>query len=436
MTHSHSSSSSSQPHIVIVGGGFGGLYTAQALGNQPVRVTLVDKRNFHLFQPLLYQVATGSLSPGDIATPLRSILHSYQNINVVLDEVVGIDPDQRQLQLKEAEKPLDYDILILATGSMTHFFGHDQWAKSALELKSLENALDMRRQILCAFEAAERETDPAEKAAWMTFVIVGGGPTGVELAGALAELAHTTLREDFRHIDCHATRIMLVEAGSRLLGAYPEESSQWTAQKLESLGVVPRVGTMVTDIEKTCITLSKDGQTEKIQARTVLWAAGVKASGLGGVLAERLHCELDRGGRVMVEPDLSVPGHPEIFVLGDLAHYAHTPEQKPLPGIAPVAMQQGRYVAKRILAEQHGKPKPVFQYRDKGNLAVISFSEAVAVIGKLRLTGIVAWFIWAFVHIFYLVEFDSKFLVLFQWAWAFFTRKRSARLITGTGVYD
>lgn len=422
------------PHVVIVGGGFGGLYTAQGLGNQPVRVTIIDKRNFHLFQPLLYQVATGSLSPGDIAAPLRSVVRRYKNTEVLLDEVIDIAPDKHELTLKTNNRVLSYDMLVLATGSTTHFFGNDQWAQYAFELKTLENALDMRRRILSAFEEAERETDPEAKAAKMTFVIVGGGPTGVELAGAVAELARYTLKKDFRHIDSRTARIILLEASPRVLAMYPESLSQWAAAKLGRLGVTVRPATSVTDIREGCITIAQGEGKEEIKAGTVLWAAGVKASALGKTLADKAGCEIDRGGRLAVAPDLSLPGHGNIFVIGDLASYTHTEDKRPLPGVAPVAMQEGRYVAKRILAEVRQDVLPEFIYRDKGNLAVVSFTEAVASIGKVRLSGFIAWLIWAFVHVFYLIEFDSKLLVLLQWAWTYFTRKRSARLITGS--YD
>jgi NADH dehydrogenase len=428
------SSSSSLPHVVIVGGGFGGLYTAQALGDQPVRVTVIDKRNFHLFQPLLYQVATGSLSPSDIAAPLRSILAKYDNVSVLLDEVMDINTTDQLLQLKTEPEALHYDYLVLATGSMTHFFGHDDWAKNSLELKTLESALDMRRRVLDAFEKAERETDPKLQAAAMNFVVVGGGPTGVELAGAVAELARNTLKHDFRRIDCSKTSITLVEAAPRILSVYPEALSKWTAQKLNQLGVTVLEATQVTDIQPGCITLSKNGQSETIEADTVLWGAGVKASGLGKVLADKTGVEIDRGGRVIVEADMSIKGYSNVFVIGDLASYSHTVTQKPLPGVAPVAMQQGSYVAKCIMANVRGFSTPRFEYVDKGSLAVISFNEAVASIGKIQLTGLPAWLIWAFVHIFYLIEFDSKIVVIFQWVWSLLTQRRSARLITGS--YD
>lgn len=424
------------PHVVIVGGGFGGLYAAKSLGNKPVRVTLIDKRNFHLFQPLLYQIATGSLSPGDIASPLRSVLREYKNIEIMMDEVVDIQPDSKQVILKEESQPLAYDMLIVATGGVTHYFGHNDWMDNTNGLKTVEDALDMRRQIFTVFEAAEKEPDPAKKEALLTFVIVGGGPTGVELAGALAELSNFSLPSDFRHIDCKRARIILVDMGPRILSAYPEELSAKATQTLQKLGVMVRSNTSVTNIEDSKITLSCDGKTEEIGSSTILWAAGVKASALGQVLADKLGCQLDRGGRVPVEPDLSVDGHPEIFVIGDLANYSHTKDGKPLPGVAPVAMQEGRYVARLILDKCKNKPCKPFRYRDKGSLAVIGIMEAVGNINNFHLSGFLAWIIWAVIHISYLVEFDNKLMVMFQWAWTMTTRRHGARLITGKGVYD
>ncbi len=430
--------SGSVPHVVIVGGGFGGLYAAQNLGNKNVRVTLIDKRNFHLFQPLLYQVATGTLSPGDIASPLRTALKKFRNVTVLMDEVVGIDANAKSLNLKGHAEPFAYDQLILATGSKTHYFGNDEWGKHSQELKSIESAVDIRRRVLSAFEAAEQEPDPAKQAKLMTIVIVGGGPTGVELAGALAELSRNILAHDFRNIDCRNTKIILVEAAPRILGPYPESLSQWTVEKLTKLGVSVRAGTAVTNIEDECITLKVGEHTEQVYARTVLWAAGVKASELGKTLGDSIGCEIDRGGRVIVGPNLNIPNHPEVYIIGDMASYSHTDNGKPLPGVAPVAMQQGRYVAQTILrATQHpGAALPKFVYQDKGSLAVVSFNEAVASIGKIQLTGFLAWMIWALVHVFYLIEFEHKILVLLQWGWAYLTQSRSARLITGKGSSD
>ncbi|WP_373532566.1 NAD(P)/FAD-dependent oxidoreductase [Vampirovibrio sp.] len=427
---------SSIPHVVIVGGGFGGLYAAQALGNQPVKVTLIDKRNFHLFQPLLYQIATGSLSPGDIASPLRTVVKKFDNVQVIMDEVLDINPDAKTLTLKQKGEGFSYDMLVLATGGMTHYFGNDSWMEHTQSLKTVEEALDMRRKIFLAFEKAEQEPDPQKREALLNFVIVGGGPTGVELAGALAELSRFSMPADFKGIDCRTAQIILVEMGPRVLGAYPEDLSKKAGETLERLGVTLRTRTSVTNIEKGLITLSYDGQTEHISAGTILWAAGVKASPLGQLLCEKTECELDRGGRVMVESDLSVPGRPDIFIVGDLANFSHTPDKRPLPGVAPVAMQQGRYIAKLLLNRRKGKPVKAFNYINKGNLAVIGINEAVADLNNVHLSGFPAWFIWAFVHVMYLVEFDNKVLVMMQWLWAFFTRRHSARLITGKGSYD
>lgn len=424
------------PHVVIVGGGFGGLYTAQALGNQPVKVTLIDKRNFHLFQPLLYQIATGSLSPGDIASPLRAVVKKFDNVRVIMDEVTDINPDSKTLTLKHEGEAIQYDMLVLATGGMTHYFGNDAWKEHTKSLKTVEEALDMRREIFMAFEKAEQEPDPQKREALLNFVIVGGGPTGVELAGALAELSRFSMPPDFRNIDCRQAQIILVEMGPRVLAAYPEDLSEKAGETLKRLGVTLRTRTSVTDIQKGMITLSHDGHSEQIPAQTILWAAGVKASPLGQLLCEKTGCELDRGGRVIVEADLSVPKHPNIFVIGDLASYSHTPDKRPLPGVAPVAMQEGRYVAKLIVSQVKNQPVPEFRYVNKGNLAVIGINEAVAQIQKVHLSGFIAWFIWAFVHVMYLIEFDNKVLVMLQWLWAFFTRRHSARLITGKGSYD
>lgn len=425
-----------RPHVVIVGGGFGGLYAAKTLGNQPVDVTLIDKRNFHLFQPLLYQVATGSLSPGDIAAPLRAVLKDYKNIRVLLDEMTDILPEQKQILLRQEESPITYDTLLLATGSTTHYFGHDEWAQYANGLKSVEEALNMRRQILSVFELAECEEDPKKRDILMTFVIVGGGPTGVELAGAIAQLAHYSLQNNFRNIDPKQTKIILVEGAPRVLGVYPEALSASAERTLQHLGVTVRTQTLVTDIGQCCITLKTNGTPEFIEAGTILWAAGVKASPVGALLVERLQVELDRGGRIPVEPDLTVQDHPEIFVVGDLAHFAHTPDQKALPGVAPVAIQEGKYVADLIIERLEGKTLPAFHYVDKGNLAVIGLKEAVADVGRFQFSGIIAWLIWAFVHVRYLIGFDNKLVVMFQWAWTYLTRQHGARLITGPEAYD
>ena len=416
-------------HVVIIGGGFGGLYAARAWWHAPVNVTLLDKRNFHLFQPLLYQVATGGLSPGDIASPLRAVLHRQKNTRVLTTEVVDIDPQRQKVVLQEGE--IFYDTLIVATGVRHHYFGHEEWAEQAPGLKTVEEALDIRRRILLAFESAELEADADMRRAWMTFVVVGGGPTGVELAGSLGELANNTLKNDFRSINPAEARIELIEGTDRILPAYAPELSASAQRALERLGVKVRTRTLTTDIQNHAVTIRKDDQLEKIPARTILWAAGIQASRLGQVLAQRAGAALDRAGRVVVAPDLTLSGHPNIFVIGDLANVRQ--EGKPLPGVAPVAMQQGRYVAKEIPGRLQGRHQPPFRYRDKGSLAVIGRNAAVAEFGALRLHGFPAWVIWIFVHIMYLVEFDNKLLVLVQWAWNYFTRNRGARLITGEG---
>lgn len=417
--------------VVIVGGGFSGLYAAKALGRAPVSVTLVDKRNFHLFQPLLYQVATGTLSPADISSPLRGILSDRKNTSVVMEEVVDLDPARQVLVLKGEDLP--YDTLVVATGVSHHYFGNDQWRETAPGLKTIEDALEMRRRIFMAFEAAEQETDPEKRKAWLTFVIIGGGPTGVELAGAIAELAYRTLTEDFRNIDTTEAQILLLEGLDRILPPYDPELSVKAAESLANLGVTVRTKTLVTNIDGNVVTLRHGDHTEQLSAKTILWAAGVKASGMGQVLAEKTGVALDRVGRVMVEPDFSLAGHPSIFVIGDLAHYAHQGD-KPLPGVAPVAVQEGEYVARLIQKRLQGAPIPAFVYKDTGSLAVIGQNAAVVDLGFIKFSGSLAWFTWVFAHIYYLIEFDNKLIVLLQWGWNYFTRKRGARLITGEGA--
>lgn len=419
--------------VVIIGGGFGGLYAAKTLGGAPVEVTLIDKRNFHLFQPLLYQVATGGLSPGDISSPLRAVLSRYKNIKVLAAEATDIDPDTQKVMLSDGEVP--YDTLIISTGVSHHYFGNDQWAESAPGLKTIEDALTMRRRILLAFEAAEREADPAERQAALTFVVVGAGPTGVELAGALAELANKTLKDDFRNINPAEAKILLLEGVDRVLPPYPADLSAKAERSLLDLGVQVQTNTLVTGIDGHKITTKRGDESEIIHARTVLWAAGVKASGMGRVLADRTGVELDRAGRVMVNPDLSVANRDNIFVIGDLAHFAHQYQDKPLPGVAQVAIQQGRYVAKLIQSRFKGESAKPFHYFDKGSLAVIGRNAAVADVGPLKFSGFFAWFLWVFIHIMYLVEFDNRLIVFFQWAWNYVTRKRGARLITGPQPY-
>jgi len=417
------------PHkVLIIGGGFGGLSAAQALKNAPVQVTLVDRHNYHLFQPLLYQVATGSLSPANVAGPLRDILHKQRNARVLLGEAVHIDAAGRRVILSDGA--LDYDTLIVATGATHQYFGHDEWEQFAPGLKNLDDATAMRSRILLAFEAAERERDPKKLRAWMTFVIVGAGPTGAELAGALGEIAHDTLRHDFRSIDPTQTRIILVEGTDRALPTYPPRLSEAARRMLVRLGVTVRTGAMVTDIRADGVTIRVGDHDEMIPTRTVLWAAGVLASPLGVILSQEAGAKLDRACRVIVEPDMSIAAHPEIFVIGDLSNFSHQ-SGRPLAGIAQPAMQQGNYVAKLIRARLRGETLPPFHYFDKGNLATIGRGAAVADLNWLRLSGWSAWLIWVFVHLLYIVQFQNRLLVLLQWAWLYLTFDRSARLITG-----
>jgi NADH dehydrogenase len=414
--------------VVIIGGGFGGLSAARVLKNVPVEVTLVDRCNYHLFQPLLYQVATGSLSPANVAGPLRQVLRKQKNTRVLLGEAIHIDAVQRRVILSDGA--LDYDTLIVATGATHQYFGHDEWEQFAPGLKNLDDATAMRGRILLAFEAAERERDPNKLRAWMTFVIVGGGPTGAELAGALGEIAHDTLRHDFRAIDPSQTRIVLVEATDRALPTYPVKLSEAARGMLVRLGVTVRTGAMVTDVRADGVTIRAGDHDEIIPTRTVLWAAGVLASPLGVILAQEAGAKLDRARRVIVEPDMSIAAHPEIFVIGDLSHYSHQ-TGRPLPGVAQPAIQQGHYVAKLIRARLRGRKLPPFHYFDKGNLATIGRGAAVADLNWLRVSGWPAWLIWVFVHLLYIVQFQNRMLVMLQWAWLYLTFDRSARLITG-----
>jgi len=414
--------------VVIIGGGFGGLYAAQSLKKAPVDVTLLDQRNFHLFQPLLYQVATGWLSPANIASTLRAVLRRQKNTRVLLGQAIDIDLSARRVILSDGSLP--YDTLIVATGSWHHYFGHDQWEALAPGLKTVEDATEIRRRIFLAFEAAEREPEAAKRGPLLTFVIVGGGPTGVELAGALAEITRDTLRNDFRTIDPSSARILLLEAADRILTTYPPELSAKAAAFLEREGVTVRTGVLVTDIRRDSVVVREGQRSEEIPCRTALWAAGVKASFLGKVLADASGAKLDRIGRVVVETDLSLPSHPEIFVIGDLANYAHQ-TGSPLPGVAPVAMQEGKYVAKVIRGRLDGKAIAQFHYRDRGDLAIVGRGTAVADLRKFHLAGFFAWLAWLFVHIVNLIEFENKLLVLIQWGWAYFRRNRAARLITG-----
>jgi NADH:ubiquinone reductase (H+-translocating) len=398
---------SAAPHrVVIIGGGFGGLYAAQQLRKAAVDVTLIDRRNFHLFQPLLYQVATGALSPANIAAPLRGILKRHKNTRVLLGEVQDIDAERRCVLLPWGE--VAYDTLIVATGARHQYFGHDRdWEPIAAGLKTIEDATHIRRKVLEAFEVAERTTDPAQGQACLTFVIIGGGPTGVELAGSIGELALYTLRRNFRSIDPATARIFLVEAAERILGSFKPELAARAVHLLGRRGVTVRTGAMVVDVKPERVTLRAGDHTETIEARTILWAAGVQASPLGKAL-ERASAKLDRVGRVVVEPDLTVPGHPEILVLGDLAHCKDA-SGDPLPGVAPVAMQHGRYAARLIAARLKGQAVEPFAYWDKGSLATIGRNAAIADLGWIKLSGFIAWWAWLFIHILYLIHFENRF---------------------------
>ncbi len=416
-----------RPHrVVIVGGGFGGLEAALHLRRAPVEVTLVDRRNHHLFQPLLYQVATGGLSPADIATPLRAILSRQANATVLQADVVDLDPEARELRLDDGAR-LAYDTAILATGATHHYFGRDDLAARAPGLKTIEDATGMRARILEAFERAER--DPGNREALLTFAIVGAGPTGVELAGAIGELARNTLRKDFRRIDPTKARVLLLEGGPAILPSFPGELRAAATRSLERLGVEVETNTKLTAVEDLAIVVETASGTDRIPAATVLWAAGVRASSISEALRDRAGATLDRLGRVEVGADASIPGHPEILVIGDLAHVAGA-DGEPLPGIAPVAMQMGRYAARLVRDRIAGRETPPFRYRDRGMLAVIGRAAAVANFGRLRFSGYLAWLLWLFVHLLYIVEYQNRVLIAIQWGWSFVTRKRSARLIT------
>ncbi len=424
---SHPRSETAPHRVVIIGGGFGGLYAAKSLRRAPVHVTLIDRRNFHLFQPLLYQVATGGLSPGDIASPLRGVLSRQKNATVVLGEVIGIDRENREVVL--AQRRIPYDSLIVSAGTENHYFGHDSWQPFAPGLKGIEDAVRIRARLYQAFEEAEITADPEARRRLLTFLVVGGGPTGVELAGAMGEIAHITLKRDFRSIDPAEARIVILEGGPRILPAFPEKLAQSAARDLTRLGVEIRTSCLVTDINPTGATVRTGSDQSRIDSATVIWSAGVRPSPLGRLLADNNAASLDKSGRILVEPDLSLPGHPEIFVIGDLANFSHQ-TGSPLPGVAPVAMSEGRYVAHLIDNRIQSKTTPTYHYRNRGNLAVIGRASAVADFGWMRMTGYPAWLLWLFVHLMYLVEFDNRLLVFIQWAWNYFTRNRSARLIT------
>ncbi|SFF22511.1 NADH dehydrogenase [Fontimonas thermophila] len=418
-----------QHHVVIVGGGFAGLYAAKALGRSGCRVTLLDKRNFQLFQPLLYQVATGAIPPGDIAIPHRVVLRKYRNVTCLTSAVFELDPQARVLRHQYGT--LRYDTLIVATGVKHHYFGRDSWAQFAPGLKTVEHALDIRRRIFDAFEKAEALEDPVERQRLMSFVIVGAGPTGVELAGAIGELAHKTMVHDFRRIDPRQARILLVEGAPDVLPAYDVRLRRAARRHLEELGVTVRTGTKVEELGPDFVCMRSGTEVETVQAATILWAAGVRASYFGEILAERTGALLDRSGRVKVRPDCSLPGHPEIFVIGDLACLTDA-RGRDVPGLAPAAIQQGRYVADVIRRRLRGQaPRAPFRYRDLGTMAVIGMNKAVGDLRVVKLTGIAAWLIWAFVHIASLIDAEQRMRVFLQWAWKYCTRKEGDRLITG-----
>jgi NADH dehydrogenase len=417
------------PHVVIIGGGFGGLDAARALKDAPVRVTLLDRHNYHLFQPLLYQVATASLSPGDVASPIRWILRHQPNVTVLLAEATAIDTAGRRVLLTDTHAGADpfiaYDYLILATGATHAYFGHPEWAARAPGLKTLDDALEIRRQVLLAFEAAECETEPAARQRLLTFVIVGGGPTGVELAGALGEIARQSLRRDFRRIRPESARILLLEGGPHVLSTFPDGLREKARRSLTRIGVEVRTNAIVTGVDATGVRVGE----ERIAAQTVLWAAGVAAS----PLAKSLSVPLDRAGRVLAEPTLAVPGHPQIFVAGDISSLQQ--DGRPLPGVAQVAIQGGAHAAGNVLRAIRGEPLQRFRYKDYGNMAVIGRAHAVADIGRVKASGLLAWLMWIFLHIFWLIGFRNRLAVMGEWAWAYVTLQRRMRLITGERLW-
>lgn len=415
------------PHVVIVGAGFGGLHVAQQLAKAPCRVTIVDKRNFTLFQPLLYQVATGSLSPGDIATPIRALLANQKNTRVLASTAIGVDANNQILQLEHGE--LHYDFLVAATGVKHSYFGNDQWADDAPGIKTVEHALEMRRQLFQAFELAEMESDEEKRRALLTFVIVGGGPTGVELAGTIAELAKKTLRRDFSTYDSATARVVLAEGADAVLPVYPEKLRRKGLEQLNNIGVEVRCNTLVTDIAPDHVVLKCGDESTVLHARTVLWAAGVQPSRFGALLQKATGASLDRGGRLRVNQQMALPTHPNIFVIGDLAHYEQ--DGKPLAGVAPVAKQQGNHVGESLRRTMQGKPLKTFRYRDLGSMAVIGQNHAVALIGNTKLSGFPAWFLWAFLHIAFLARTTQRMSVMLRWFVMYFFRRRGMRLVTG-----
>jgi len=425
-----------QPHrVIVLGGGFGGLSAVQRLKRAPVEVILIDRRNFHLFQPLMYQIATGSLSPGEIAAPLRGVLSRQKNTQVLLGEVSDIDPDAKKIQLLDGAT-FGYDSLIVATGSQTSYYGNDSWREWAPSLKSVEEATAIRHKILYAFERAERAATHEESRAWLTFVIVGAGATGMELAGALAEIANETLKNDFRHINPQEARILLVEGGSRVLPSFPEDLSAKAEKLVSKLGVEVMKGVMVTSIDGDGVTFRRADKTERLAAHTVLWAGGIETTAFGRKLAQRTHAETDRSGRIKVNSDLTIPNYPDIFIVGDLAH-AIDKDGKPMPGVAQVAIQGGAFAAKTIKSRiENKKAEAAFHYFNKGDMAVIGRAAAVANIFGFHLSGFIAWFTWLFIHLIYIVEFQNRVMVFIQWGFEYLTFSRGARLITGTAATD
>ena len=415
--------------VVIIGGGFAGLTCARALRGADLDIKLIDRRNFHLFQPLLYQVASGGLSPGDISAPLRSVLRHQKNVQVLMGEVVGFDTDRRRVLLADGDVP--YDVLIAAAGAESHYFGNDDWEQFAPGLKTVEEATEIRRRIFEAFEHAEREPDEHLRRAWLRFVVVGAGPTGVELAGAISEIARDTLRDDFRSIRPEEAEILLLEGEPRVLPPFPPDLSDRAERALIGLGVRSRTGVRVTKIDENGVLMKTPEGEQRIEARTVLWAAGVRANSLGKLLADALGAETDRSGRVLVNPDLTVPGHRDVFVIGDLAHVKGD-DGKPVPGVAPAAMQQGRYVARVLKHRLEGVATRDFHYFDKGTLATIGRNAAVADFGRIHMDGFVAWLAWLFIHLLYVVGFRNRLLVALQWGFQYITFNRGARLITGS----
>ena len=413
------------PRVVIIGGGFGGLHAARGLRRSTARVTIVDRRNHHVFQPLLYQVATAALSPGDIASPIRWILRRQANLDVVLADVRAIEPARRRLLLADGE--MEYDYLVVASGAAHAYFGHPDWQQTAPGLKTLEDALEIRRRVLIAFERAERETDPERRKAQLTFVVIGGGPTGVEMAGALAEISRLSLAKDFRHFDPTSARIILIEAGPAVLAPFPEPLRESARRDLMRIGVTVRTGSPVTNVSPGRIEIG----AEAIETETVIWAAGVAASPLGATLG----VPLDRAGRVLIQPDLTIPGHPDVFVIGDLASLSGK-DGKPLPGVAQVAIQMGRHAASNIQRAMEGQPYRPFEYKDLGNMATIGRASAVADFGWLRLKGSMGWLAWLFVHILNLIGFRNRLIVMVQWAWSYFSYQRAIRLITTSPAPD